>query len=94
MKIQDRLKGLGRLLADFQADAEYKPVKYDNRHRWSVGDVENNDIFYHPQLTHYAHLAFEHFCYSERGIQYSDLSGREERHKEAREKHSPGIIHG
>lgn len=93
IKAKQRVNDLRRLLSDLQGDAPWKPNSYDDSRRWSYGDVENNGVFYHPQLTHYAHQAFEQFFYSACGIQYSDLSGREDRNQLARESHSPKIVH-
>src|SRR5205085_2280372 len=55
--------------------------------RWSYGDVENNGVYYHPQLTHYAHQVFEQFFFKKLGLQYADLSGRDSRHERARQDH-------
>jgi acyl-CoA thioesterase FadM len=55
---------------------------------WSYGDVENNGIYYHPQLTHYAHQAFEEFFFAKTGLHYVDLSRQTERSKNA---HVPAI---
>lgn len=49
-----------------------------DRH-WSYGDVENNGVFYHPNLTHYAHQAFEEWFLARTGMHYVDLSRDSER---------------
>jgi hypothetical protein len=90
--VQKQSNDLALLLVDCQASTLCKPDSYDDSRRWSYGDVENNGVFYHPQLTHYAHQAFEQFFYSERRIHYSDLSGRENRHRAARDSHVPTIM--
>jgi len=63
----------------------------DDIRRWSYGDVENNGVYYHPNLTHYAHQVFEAVFLETRGLHYTDLSGRDGRHQEARERHRPSI---
>lgn len=45
---------------------------------WSYGDVENNGVYYHPNLTHYAHQVFEEFFWERVGLQYVDLSRESE----------------
>jgi len=59
--------------------------------RWSYGDVENNQVYYHPQLTHYAHQAFEEFFFRRTGLHYADLSSTAPRSEEARRQHVPPI---
>lgn len=66
------------------------PVIFDDTHRWSYGDVENNGVYYHPQLTNYAHQTFEKVFFEATGLHYSDLSGRDPRHEDARRQHSIG----
>lgn len=63
----------------------------DDIRRWSYGDVENNGVYYHPNLTHYAHQVFEAVFFQQRGLHYTDLSGRDHGHQRARERHSPPI---
>lgn len=58
---------------------------------WSYGDVENNGVYYHPQLTHYAHQAFEEFFNRRMGLHYVDLSRISTKSDEARAKHLPPI---
>ena len=64
---------------------------FDDIRRWSYGDVENNGVYYHPNLTHYTHQVFEEVFFGQNGIHYTDLSGREDRHREARRGHSPPL---
>ena len=80
---------LDELVADM--NPAWKPREYDDTRTWSYGDVENNGVFYHPELTHYAHQAFEGFFFRERGLQYADLSGRDARHEQTRLAHTPPI---
>lgn len=91
MAIQDAVQDLSTLLADFNLATQWKPQRYDDIRTWSYGDVENNGVYYHPQLTHYAHQVFERFFYKKRRLHYADLSGRDLRHQEARQSHSPSI---
>lgn len=49
-------------------------IKFDEKRRWSYGDVENNGVFYHPKLTDYSHQAFETYFLIKTGLTYSDLS--------------------
>lgn len=65
--------------------------KVDDVRTWSYGDVENNGVYYHPNLTHYAHQVFEKVFFGQNKIHYTDLSGREDRHREARERHTPTL---
>jgi acyl-CoA thioesterase FadM len=89
MAIQDAVQDLHTLLADFGSHIKWTPTRYDDRRRWSYGDVENNGVYYHPQLTHYAHQVFEEFFYNKtHGLHYAYLSGRDPIHQEARQKHS------
>jgi hypothetical protein len=81
---------LDALVADIVRD--WTPPVFDETREWSYGDVENNGVFYHPELTHYSHQVFEHFFFKETGIHYSDLSGRDERHLSARLGHTPPIV--
>ncbi|HEX4966302.1 MAG TPA: hypothetical protein VF173_36170 [Thermoanaerobaculia bacterium] len=60
--------------------------------RWSYGDVENNGVYYHPQLTHYAHQAFEEFFYNQTGIHYTDLPRQTPASEKIRQAHSPPIV--
>jgi hypothetical protein len=90
--MKEHIDNFGQLVADFQSGDMSKPDRYDSSRRWSYGDVENNGVFYHPQLTNYAHQAFEEFFYAQRNIQYADLSGRDERHDKARRSHDPRIL--
>lgn len=53
--------------------------------RWSYGDVENNGIYYHPSLTHYAHQVFEEFFLTRVGMNYTDLS-RDDNQSEQKRK--------
>ncbi len=82
---------LERLLEGVASSKTWSSGRFDDVRRWSYGDVENNGVYYHPNLTHYAHQVFEEVFFLERGINYSDLSGREERHHEARQRHDPPI---
>ena len=82
---------LDRLLTDFDDHKIWSEGDFDHEQRWSYGDVENNGVFYHPNLTHYAHQVFEEVFFRERGIHYTDLSGRDDQHKEARERHDPPL---
>ena len=91
MAIQDAIQDLNTLLADFNLAQQWKPHHYDDVRTWSYGDVENNGVYYHPQLTHYAHQVFEQFFYEKCGLHYADLSGRDPRHQRARQNHSPSI---
>ena len=82
---------LERLLDGFDDAKNWSGGEFDDVRRWSYGDVENNGVFYHPNLTHYAHQVFEKVFFRERGIHYADLSGRDEQHMKARKGHSPPI---
>jgi acyl-CoA thioesterase FadM len=94
MAIQDPVQDLRTLLADLNSAEKWKPGSYDDVRRWSYGDVENNGVYYHPQLTHYTHQVFEQFFLNNtHGLHYSDLSGRDLIHEKARQKHSPPIQH-
>jgi hypothetical protein len=55
MAIKDPVKDLRMLLADINSAAKWTPGSYDDIRKWSYGDVENNGVYYHPQLTHYTH---------------------------------------
>src|ERR1044071_2209475 len=79
------------LTDDIDKNRVYAGEEIQIERRWSYGDVENNGVFYHPQLTHYAHQVFEQFFFRQTGIQYSDLSGRDERHLSARLGRTPPI---
>jgi hypothetical protein len=57
--IELTIQDLPKLLAGLAI--ERTPTQYDDIRRWSYGDVENNGVYYHPQLTNYAHQAFEQF---------------------------------
>jgi hypothetical protein len=81
---------LDRLLEGF-ADRKTWSGEFDDVQRWSYGDVENNGVFYHPNLTHYAHQVFEEVFFRECGLLYTDLSGREEHHEKARKRHEPPL---
>lgn len=61
----DEYSDQSRKLSDFQ---------FIVQQWWSYGDVENNGVFYHPNLTHYAHKAFEEFFHKRKGLHYVDLS--------------------
>jgi acyl-CoA thioesterase FadM len=58
---------------------------------WSYGDVENNGVYYHPQLTHYAHQAFEEFFNRRVGFHYVDLSRISTKSNDLRTDHVPPI---
>jgi acyl-CoA thioesterase FadM len=94
MDIEGVVQDLRTLLADLDLSAKWTPSRYDDVRRWSFGDVENNGVYYHPQLTHYAHQVFEQFFFDNTGgLHYADLSGRDPSHQVARQKHSPPIQH-
>jgi hypothetical protein len=59
--------------------------------RWSYGDVENNGVYYHPQMTHYAHQAFENYFERRTGVHYVDLSRVSAASENVRRKHRPPI---
>lgn len=62
-------------LTDDLKQPNYSNLKrFHQKRTWSYGDVENNGIYYHPNLTHYAHQAFEEFFKDRVGIHYVDLS--------------------
>jgi len=82
---------LDRLLEGFADRKTWSGGEFDKVQRWSYGDVENNGVFYHPNLTHYAHQVFEEVFFKECGLFYSDLSGRDRRHEEARQSHKPPL---
>jgi hypothetical protein len=82
---------LDRLLEGVDAAKVRSGDEFDDIRRWSYGDVENNGVYYHPNLTHYAHQVFEEVFFRERGILYTDLSGRDEKHYEARQRHEPPL---
>ncbi|MEK6282965.1 MAG: hypothetical protein AABN95_21620 [Acidobacteriota bacterium] len=82
---------LERLLEGVDEGRVWAGGEFDDVRRWSYGDVENNGVYYHPNLTHYAHQVFEEVFWRERGITYADLSGRDDRHREARQRHDPPI---
>lgn len=82
---------LDRLAEGIDKATKWPGGKFDDVRRWSYGDVENNGVYYHPNLSHYAHQVFEEVFFRERGIHYSDLSGRDQRHQEARQHHTPPI---
>lgn len=82
---------LERLLEGFDDAKTWSGGELDHVRRWSYGDVENNGVYYHPNLTHYAHQVFEEVFFRERGIHYTDLSGRDDQHKEARKRHNPPL---
>jgi acyl-CoA thioesterase FadM len=79
------------LTNDIDRSRVYSGEEIQVDQRWSYGDVENNGIYYHPQLTHYAHQAFEEFFYRRVGLNYVDLSRRENESQTARSAHSPPI---
>ena len=81
------------LTDDIDKNRVYAGEEIQIERRWSYGDVENNGVYYHPQLTHYAHQAFEEFFYRRVGLHYVDLSRRtvESGSETARLKHSPPI---
>jgi len=62
------------LTGDIDLHRTYSGDEVQVERRWSYGDVENNGVYYHPQLTHYAHQAFEEFFYKRVGLLYVDLS--------------------
>src|SRR2546430_6574815 len=79
------------LTQDIDKSKVYSGEEVQADRRWSYGDVENNGVYYHPQLTHYAHQAFEEFFYRRVGLHYVDLSRRDEKSQAARSAHSPPI---
>jgi acyl-CoA thioesterase FadM len=79
------------LTNDIDKGKVYSGEEVHAERRWSYGDVENNGVYYHPQLTHYAHQAFEEFFYRRVGLHYVDLSRRDEKSQAARSAHSPSI---
>jgi len=92
MHVKQTLEDLKILLSDLEQGMPCEPSRhYDDRRTWSYGDVENNGVYYHPQLTHYAHQAFEQFFFKECGIHYADLSGKEAWNLQARQNHEPKI---
>ena len=82
---------LDRLLKDLDDHKIWSQGDFDHKQRWSYGDVENNGIFYHPNLTHYAHQVFEEVFFKECGLLYVDLSGKEPNHEKARQSHEPPL---
>ena len=82
---------LDRLVDGIDSATKWPGGEFDDVRRWSYGDVENNGVYYHPNLTHYAHQVFEEVFFREQGIHYADLSGRDQRHQEARQRHAPPI---
>ena len=82
---------LDRLLEGAESARTWSGGDFDDIRRWSYGDVENNGVYYHPNLTHYAHQVFEEVFLLQKGLHYTDLSGREQRHREARQRHTPPI---
>lgn len=79
------------LTADLDVSATSRPKKLLFQRTWSYGDVENNGVYYHPQLTHYAHQAFEEFFATHVGLQYVDLSRDSPASQAARNQHAPSI---
>jgi hypothetical protein len=77
------------LTRDLYPGAEPPTLFFDRA--WSYGDVESNGIYYHPQLTHYAHQAFEHFFHERTGLTYSDLSRQSTESDAARTAHDPPL---
>jgi hypothetical protein len=58
-------------------DLRHPPIRSSEvpfKRFWSYGDVENNEVYYHPQLTHYAHQFFEEVFHQKTGLHYVDLS--------------------
>lgn len=84
-------QNLDQLIVGIDAATRWSGGEFDDIRRWSYGDVENNGVYYHPNLTHYAHQVFEEVFLREQGIHYTDLSGRDRRHEEARQRHAPPI---
>lgn len=82
---------LERLLEGVDDAKTWSGREFDDVRPWSYGDVENNGIYYHPNLTHYMHQVFEEVFFRERGIHYADLSGRDERNHQARQRHDPPL---
>lgn len=80
-----------QLTQDLDTAGSGSPRDRPFRRTWSYGDVENNGIYYHPLLTHYAHQAFEEFFFTKTGLHYVDLSRQTERSKKARDNHVPRI---
>lgn len=61
-------------------------LKFKQTRRWSYGDVENNGVYYHPNLTHYAHQVFEEFFAERVGLHYTNLSGTDCQSEETRKR--------
>jgi acyl-CoA thioesterase FadM len=83
---------ISRLLTN-QAN-KHKKYSGDEVHlerRWSYGDVENNGVYYHPQLTHYAHQGFEEFFLKRVGFHYVDLSRTSNESHAVRLSHKPPL---
>ena len=78
-----------QLSYDFETRAA--PAAFLLERTWSFGDVENGGVYYHPQLTHYAHQAFEQFFLDRTGLHYSDLSGRRDENESRRKRHKPPL---
>src|SRR5436190_14410223 len=79
------------LTQDIDKSRVYSGEEVQADRRWSYGDVESNGIYYHPQLTHYAHQAFEQFFHEQTGLTYSDLSRQSSESDAARAMHDPPI---
>ena len=79
------------LIRDIVRHRTYLGDEVHAERRWSYGDVENNGVYYHPQLTHYAHQAFEEFFYNRTGLHYVDLSRGTDYSQSKRSHHSPPI---
>jgi hypothetical protein len=91
MNMLDLLKVFDILTRDIDQHRKYSGDEVQAERRWSYGDVENNGVYYHPQLTHYAHQAFEEFFYKRVGLHYVDLSRRTDDSQAVRSQHSPPI---
>ncbi len=80
-----------KLTADLTTLRRLDRSRFHVGRRWSFGDVENNGIYYMPQLIHYAHQAFEELMIAKLGIAYVDLSRQTPESEAMRNAHEPPI---
>ena len=72
--------------ADIRNTRNPSQFTFKRTRRWSYGDVENNGVYYHPNLTHYAHQVFEEWFFERMGFDYVDLSRDDEKSEGKRSK--------
>lgn len=60
--------------AHIRQESTISRLQFQRSMKWTYGDVENNGVYYHPTLTHYAHQTFEEFFAQRVGLDYVDLS--------------------